>query len=63
MITTQLDQTVQDWIGNEETNPQVVWKQLADHFDSKDFNKTSVGFTSYFQSSFLKSESAHDFLT
>jgi hypothetical protein len=26
MITTQLNPTVQDWIGDEETNPQVMWK-------------------------------------
>ncbi len=62
MITSQLDPTVCDWLGDDVLDPHAIWTRLAERFNSKDFNKTSDGYTKYFQSSFLETETAHNFL-
>ncbi len=51
MITSQLDLTVCDWLGDNVLNPHTIWTRLAEQFNSKDFNKTSDSYTKYFQSS------------
>lgn len=62
MIMSQLDPTVHDWLGDNMLNPHAIWTQLTEWFNSKDFNKTSDSYTKYFQSSFLETETTHNFL-